>query len=224
MGDLTTENGAIRMEVNHHEYAYIASAFAVKDFEYIRKRINANRNLRNKILTSTAGRTYESMKTLIDVMEIIAESGCDVFAVVPIKTVATIDEEKFAEVVSTGKFMFNADDLSDDFVEYKITATFSRYPSGKEVYTVVYDLSWDSVSSPSGTPGSISWTDVYPVTGNDVTDEPILGYSENFPAPSVIAGKIAENLLVTVKEIWREDEEGGESDGSGMDESSDKEG
>ncbi|MCM1294990.1 MAG: hypothetical protein NC311_05565 [Muribaculaceae bacterium] len=211
-------DGVMELTVNHHEYPHVATAFAIQDMEYIRKRVNANRNHHNsvKTLSSVANRTYESMKTLIDVIEVICNSGAGVFEVVPDVTTATVNEGKFAQIVTDGVFRFP--DSSE--VKYNITATFSQYQSGKEMYTVQYVMEWDDDASPSGSGGDLTWTDTYSSNENE-----ILGYSENFPAPSIVAGKIAENLLVTVKEIWRTDEdaavEGDDTDGSGMDETAD---
>jgi len=219
MGESIYNNeGVMELTVNHHGYSHIASAFAKQDMEYIRKRVNANRNYHNsvKTLSSIANRTYESMKTLIDVIEVICDSGAGVFEVVPSKTVATVNEGKFAQIIAEGVFRFT----DESVVDYTITAAFTQYPGGKEMYTVQYVFVWDSEASPSGTDGNLSWTDTYPANENE-----ILGYSENFPAPSLVAGKIAENLLMTVKEIWRadedDDEKGEDTDGSGMDETSD---
>lgn len=201
MGEDKKRDVTMLVKVDHHEYPHIASSFAIKDMEYIRKRVNAFRNSRNKELGHREGRTYESMKTLIDIIEVVTESGAGIYEVVPIKTTATVQESKYAEIIATGKFAFNGDSTLADSVEYKIRATFIIYPSGKEVYTVQYDLLWDEGVSPSGTDGSITWTDVYPVEGDG------LGYSENLPAPSAIAGKVAENIMVTVMETWRNEEE-----------------
>lgn len=194
--------GSFRVSVDHHEYPHIASAFAVKDLEYIRKRINANRNIYNSLLDAAANRTYESIKTLIDAIVVVYESGAGIYEVVPIRTIATVNAGTSAEVTVTGKFKFNTDDPDTvDGVTYNIAASFTRYPSSKEVFTVTYNLSWGEDVSPSGSPGEVSWTDVYPNNPNT-----ILGYSENFPAPSLVAGKMAENLIMTVKELWREEE------------------
>lgn len=223
MSDMTQSPAGLSLKVEHHPYSHIASAFAVRDMEYIRKRVNADRNQRNQTLTSDANRTYESMKTLIDVLCVVCGSGAGLFNVVPNDTSVVIDDGKFAEAIQNGRFYTVDSSSAGDFVDYTVKATFARTPSGTENYTVTYYMQWEAAASPSGSDGNLSWTDVYPVNPNG-----ILGYSENFPVPSQLAGKIAENLLVTVKELWRLDqdgkdssEEGGDTDGSGMDEAED---
>lgn len=210
----TNQSGFV-FSIEHHPYSHIASAFAIKDLEYIKKRVNADRNQRNQTLTNDANRTYESMKTLIDVLCVVCESGASLFTVVPNDTSVNIEDGKFAQAVQNGRFYTNNSPGQDDFVDYTVTASFSRNDGGTETYTVTYWMRWDAGASPSGTGGDLSWSDIYPVNPNG-----ILGYPENFPAPSQLAGKIAENLLVAVKEIWRletedddlETDDGGESD------------
>ena len=47
----TNQSGFV-FSIEHHPYSHIASAFAIKDLEYIKKRVNADRNQRNQTLTN----------------------------------------------------------------------------------------------------------------------------------------------------------------------------
>lgn len=177
--------------VDHYDTVdSVAASFANRDMEYIRKRVNAFRNRYNPQLSYNAGRTYESMKTLIDVNEILLDSGPEIYTLIPKRTCATVSESEYAEIETTGSvdytnYLYDPRLDPQVPVRYKIRTTFNIYPDGSEMYGVEYTVFWGKDDDQE----SITWTDVY-----RVDDKEGLGYAETFPAPSVLAGGLVEGL------------------------------
>lgn len=177
------DGGMLTIEVNH--YGYLAREMAMIDLEYIRKQVNSNRSLRNEMLSDIGSRVYESAKTLLDVVEVVYKSGSDRYLVIPEVTKVSVDENGTSNVQISGRFSFPSDRLGTySGVTYRINASYANRFGSTESYTIVYSI------GPNSDGEYIGWTEEYPVTENG-----ILGYSVNMPAPSQLAGKVSEVVL-----------------------------
>lgn len=182
--------------VEHDRTAIIASGYIDEDLEYLRKRINANRNLRNRILSPSAARSYESMKTLIDMIQAIYNLAHNIPGIIftPRCTNVCIREGEKSYVSVEGCMDINVDKEGTEktqHIQYIISASFNQNDS--EHYRIecgLGDFCHDDVQ----------WGYVYPVNANE-----ILGYAENLPAPSVFAGNYYHHIEEYINRVGEDE-------------------
>lgn len=182
------------LRVDHSSHTSLAKAYADRDLEYIRKRMNANRNLRNIVISQRASRTYEAMKTLIDTVQTIygTDSALSCIELYPEHTEARVIECSEGYVQAQGVMKVTACSgatYSTVRVEYVIRSEFTQdKKDGSEKYNISCALKIVNGNNADNT--GYLWEEVYPINPND-----ILGYAENFPPPSAFAGRFITELV-----------------------------